>query len=57
MPEPCRVADDSEIGRGSGKEPDNDGVLQVLHHHKDQRNEAGECVHGISVPCVEWAGQ
>ena len=28
IPEPCRVPDDSEIGQGSGKKPDNDGVLQ-----------------------------
>lgn len=31
IPEPSRVTDDSEIGQGSGKKPDKDGVLQVLH--------------------------
>ena len=41
IPEPCRVADNSEIGQGSGKKPDNDEVLQVLHHHKDQLSETG----------------
>ncbi|MCI9441119.1 MAG: hypothetical protein HFH15_07785 [Ruminococcus sp.] len=41
IPEPCRILDDSEIGQGSGKKPDNDGVVQVLHHHKDRLNEAG----------------
>ena len=34
IPEPCWVPDDSEIGQGSGKKPDNNGVLQLLHHHK-----------------------
>lgn len=37
IPEPCRVADDSEIGQGSGKKPDNDGVQQALHQHNDQQ--------------------
>ena len=37
IPEPCRVADDSEIGQGSGKNPDNDGVQQALHQHNDQQ--------------------
>lgn len=34
---PCQVADDSEIGQGSGKKPDNDGVQQALHQHNDQQ--------------------
>lgn len=41
IPEPSRVADDSEIGQGSGKKPEKDVVLQALHHHKDQQNESG----------------
>ena len=42
IPEPCRVPDDSEIGQGSGKKPDKDGVLQALHHHKDQQMSQGK---------------
>ena len=41
IPEPCRFSDSSEIGQGSGREPDNDGALQVLHHRNDQQNESG----------------
>ena len=26
IPEPCRGPDNSEIGQGSGKKPDNDGI-------------------------------
>lgn len=50
-PEPCRVPEGSEIGQGSGREPDNDGVRNVLHQHNDQQVEAGGSVHGITVPC------
>lgn len=31
------MPEDSEIGQGSGKKPDNDGVQQVLHQHKYQQ--------------------
>lgn len=41
IPEPDRAPDDSEIGSGSEKKPDNDGVVQVLHHLNDQKNETG----------------
>lgn len=41
IPEPCRFSDSSEIRQGSGKKPDNDGVLQVLQHHNNQQSEAG----------------
>jgi len=51
IPEPCGVPDNSETGQGSGKKPDNDVVPVVRHHHEDQRNETGWCVHGIFVPC------
>lgn len=50
-PELCPVPEDSEIGRGSGKEPDNDGVRKVLHQHNDQQAETRGSVHGITVPC------
>lgn len=26
---------------------------RVLYQHKDQQNDIGQCVHGISVPYVE----
>ena len=42
VPEPCRVPEDSEIGQGSGKKLDNDGVRQVLYQDKDQQNDIGQ---------------
>ena len=37
IPEPFRGPDDSEVGQGSGKKPDNDEVQHVLHQHNDQQ--------------------
>ena len=43
IPEPCRASDKTGVGQGSGKEPDNDGVWNALHHHNnDQLSETGE---------------
>ena len=56
IPEPCRVPNDFEIGQGSGKQPDSDGVPQVLHQRNDQLNETGEASTEYPYP-VEVSGQ
>lgn len=56
IPEPCQILEEFETEQGLGKQPNNDEPLQVLHHHRDRLDNAGQAFTEYPYP-AKRAGQ